>query len=327
MKVCVFALIAASACASAFTSQVLAVDLFTNGPLVTNPTGGTGGILGQPISQAEPYPTIPAGSLGFGSTISSNTAAADDFVIPAGKTWDLDSVTLYCFQTGQTTAVVTQVNINLWTAPPFSANSPPPIPDPLPVPVLATALAVTPTSSQFVCHRESATSTSTTRYVYAYTVSLNGLPNGGVLGPGTYWLQFSFQGSGTGNVFVPLVTPRTSTFNTNARLYNSVTGTGSERSWFEGREGFVSGSNDGRPYGLPFILHGTRQTTPTCGSADFNCDGDLGTDADIGGFFACLSGSCPAAPCANNADFNGDGDLGTDADIEAFFRVLGGGTC
>jgi hypothetical protein len=66
---------------------------------------------------------------------------------------------------------------------------------------------------------------------------------------------------------------------------------------------------------------------PHCGTADFNCDGDIGTDADIAGFFACLSGSCPAAPCTNSADFNGDGDIGTDGDIEAFFRVLSGGHC
>jgi hypothetical protein len=64
-----------------------------------------------------------------------------------------------------------------------------------------------------------------------------------------------------------------------------------------------------------------------CGTADFNCDGDVGTDADIDSFFACLSGTCPAAPCANSADFNQDGDVGTDADIDAFFRVLSGGTC
>ncbi len=65
----------------------------------------------------------------------------------------------------------------------------------------------------------------------------------------------------------------------------------------------------------------------TCGSADFNCDGDIGTDADINAFFACLSGNCPPAPCHSTADFNGDGDVGTDADIDAFFRVLAGGTC
>jgi hypothetical protein len=66
---------------------------------------------------------------------------------------------------------------------------------------------------------------------------------------------------------------------------------------------------------------------PCCGSADFNCDGDVATDADIEAFFACLAGTCPPPPCMSTADFNGDGDPGTDADIEAFFRVLAGGTC
>jgi hypothetical protein len=80
------------------------------------------------------------------------------------------------------------------------------------------------------------------------------------------------------------------------------------------------------PSGTPAAL---LRITPgsSCGTADFNCDGDVGTDSDIAGFFACLSGSCPAAPCTNSADFNGDGDTGTDTDIEAFFRVLSGGSC
>jgi hypothetical protein len=68
-------------------------------------------------------------------------------------------------------------------------------------------------------------------------------------------------------------------------------------------------------------------TVSTCGSADYDCDGDIGTDADIEAFFACLGGTCPPPPCTSSADFDGDGDIGTDADIEAFFRVLGGGTC
>jgi hypothetical protein len=64
---------------------------------------------------------------------------------------------------------------------------------------------------------------------------------------------------------------------------------------------------------------------PPCGSADFNNDGDIGTDADIEAFFACLAGNCCAA--CGSVDFNFDGDIGTDADIEAFFRVLAGGNC
>ena len=64
---------------------------------------------------------------------------------------------------------------------------------------------------------------------------------------------------------------------------------------------------------------------PVCGTADFDGDGDSGTDADIEAFFACIGGNC--CPTCGTADFDADGDSGTDADIEAFFRVLGGGNC
>lgn len=69
------------------------------------------------------------------------------------------------------------------------------------------------------------------------------------------------------------------------------------------------------PYALP------------CGTADFDGDGDSGTDADIEAFFACLSGNCCPTCYLGGADFNADGDSGTDADIESFFRVLGGAPC
>ena len=60
-------------------------------------------------------------------------------------------------------------------------------------------------------------------------------------------------------------------------------------------------------------------------SADFDGDGDSGTDQDIEAFFACLGGDC--CPTCGTSDFNQDGDSGTDQDIESFFRVLGGGAC
>jgi hypothetical protein len=63
-----------------------------------------------------------------------------------------------------------------------------------------------------------------------------------------------------------------------------------------------------------------------CCRADYNGDGDIGTDADIEAFFACLAGNC-CPKCPPNADFNCDGDIGTDADIESFFRVLAGNAC
>jgi probable HAF family extracellular repeat protein len=77
---------------------------------------------------------------------------------------------------------------------------------------------------------------------------------------------------------------------------------------------------DTQALGEAFIIE-----LPTCGSADFNHDGDTATDADIEAFFACIAAIC-CSTCSS-ADFNGDGDIGTDADIEAFFRVLAGGAC
>src|SRR5262249_4588216 len=74
------------------------------------------------------------------------------------------------------------------------------------------------------------------------------------------------------------------------------------------------------PQGYALVITGAVDQT-ACASADFNCDGDTGTDADIEAFFAALAGGF------GDADFNRDGDVGTDADIEAFFRVLAGGNC
>ncbi len=79
--------------------------------------------------------------------------------------------------------------------------------------------------------------------------------------------------------------------------------------------------------GVPASHIISRVGCPACGTADFDGDGDIGTDADIEAFFACLAGNCCATCYAGGADFNADGDIGTDADIEAFFRVLAGGNC
>jgi hypothetical protein len=75
------------------------------------------------------------------------------------------------------------------------------------------------------------------------------------------------------------------------------------------------------------LLYTMGPTGPTCGTSDFNGDGDFGTDQDIEAFFACLAGTCCPTCWQGGSDFNGDGDFGTDQDIEAFFRVLAGSPC
>lgn len=259
--------ISAVVLAASVVSHVSAAELWNNGPFITNPTGGTGSIAGLPISNADgfnvPGSTFLFSTSGVNAAAVIGTAVAEDFEVPAGG-WDLDSATFYAFQTSQTTATVTEIRVNLWTDTPFSAGSPgaPPV---LPQPVLAQSLVLTPGPGTFVAHRQSPTGTSTVRPVFAYTVSLDGLPNGGVLAAGRYWLEWSYVGasSPSQNVFMPLVSPRTAVPVHNARLLNSIDGTANgPRVWFEGREGFVAGQAEGRAYSLPFILNGTAIPTP-----------------------------------------------------------------
>jgi hypothetical protein len=90
---------------------------------------------------------------------------------------------------------------------------------------------------------------------------------------------------------------------------------------------FVSGAGGEHAVlpGSAFMLGLYGDIAPVTCTADFDGDGDAGTDADIEAFFACLAGNC-CATCGS-PDFNADGDTGTDADIESFFRVLAGGAC
>lgn len=234
--------------------------LHSNGPLITDPTGGTGANAGLPISKTEPFPFngLLGNTTGTNAASSSNSKLADDFYVPAGG-WDLDQITVYAFQTSTGNTVGT-LQLNLWNVTPFTPNSPVPPPDgSTPTPMLATPLTfnIAGTGS-FVANRVSGTSTDTTRPIYKYTVSADDLPNGGALPEGHYWLEMSFLDTRSTHaaVYVPLVTPRAQAFNLNMRQFLAF---GSPAPyWFEGREGYGTIENpEGRPYAIPFELVGT----------------------------------------------------------------------
>jgi hypothetical protein len=96
--------------------------------------------------------------------------------------------------------------------------------------------------------------------------------------------------------------------------------------WFGGRVN-VNAGDTASAMGSSLCTLSFLSDVNRCGYADFNCDGDVGTDEDIQAFWHCLAGDCPPCPCSSTSDFNGDGDPGTDADMEAFFRVLAGNAC
>jgi hypothetical protein len=262
---------------SALGAGALSV-LWDNGPVITDSTGGTGTIAGQPISLPQPVPnsSLVSTTPGISATAAFGIRVAEDFTVPAGG-WDLASVKLFAFQSSQTAPTITSARINLWTSPPFDALSPQPIPDPLPQPVLSTPIEVSPTASAFVGFRQLGSSTSSsTRRIFSYDFSLDGLPNGGRLEAGTYWLEWSLAGVVVPNntsatqVVVPLVTPRESAINLNARQFAPATINGQQvTTWFESREirwELVGATQTGffdQPMALPFALSGTPVPEPS----------------------------------------------------------------
>ena len=239
-----------------------AAPLFTNGPVITSPTGGTSSILGLPISRTET-------GTGLGRTSRSfrGEAIADNFTVPAGG-WDLATATFYVYVSGVSdtnpaTTSIDRVSVNLWPAAPFSANSPAPLPNPLPTPLFPAAVELPVVSATFVGHRTSATSTASIRPLFAVTVSLDGLPNAGMLSAGSYWLQWSY-GSSTAtdpSASSPLVSPRASATDIDGRQFNFIGFGPPESSWFEPRDGFTS-TNPGLPMAFPFELSGTAIPEP-----------------------------------------------------------------
>lgn len=235
----------------------LATDLlFSNGPLITDPAGGTASIAGLPISQTE------AGtSIGRTARAALGHALADDFFIPAPG-WQIEKATFYVYLSGQNlthpTAAdnpVTHVRVNLWTDVPFSAGSPGTLPDPLPHPLFETAVDLPVIEAEFIGHRTASTSTASIRPMFAITVSLEDLPNNGNLTAGDYWLEWAYLGDNPNAFFnTPLATPRAEAFNLNARQFNVFDAT-NVVAWFEARDGFTP-TNPGLAMAFPFELYG-----------------------------------------------------------------------
>jgi len=272
--------VVSAASALVINSSACAALLFTNGNIITNPTGGTSGILGQPVSQQEAT-LIPSVGTALVADRKNNfnqqagglgQAVADDFVVPASG-WDLDVATFYGFQTTPSggsivpppPAPIAKVRINLWNAAPYSANSPAPVPNPLPTPLLSQDLELTVIASRFVAYRTAFnTNANGTRPIYAYDVSLDSLPDLGKLDAGTYWLQWSFINAANDNtnIFVHPVNPRSTAFNLNGRQFNDIAATG-VYSWFEARDGYQSEAQPGFAMAFPFELNGSVVPEPS----------------------------------------------------------------
>jgi hypothetical protein len=241
---------------------------------------------------------------------------ADDFVVADNPGWRVDAVAFYAYQTGASgaTSPFSGVNVRVWNGRPGDAGSTVVFGDTSTNRM--TAATSTGIYRTFNTTVAPATSPDSSKLIWRLQVDMNHL----FLAPGHYWLDWQYTTlAADGEAFSPAAT----LLGTRTQSGWNARQLGTSLQWADLGDGGKPATAADVSVDLPFMLIGFAGTQPC--NADFNGDGDVGTDADIEAFFACLAGDC-CARCGS-ADFNGDGDVGTDADIEAFFRVLAGHPC
>ena len=164
-------------------------EVWDNGPLVTDPTGGFGGAPVSALQQGLGLTTF-----GFGAQTTTTNRLADDFTVPAGGS-TINTVTLYGYQTGSTTtSTFNDARVQIWNGPPNVGGS-------------AVVFGDTTTnrfvSTVFTGIYRAADTTPTTSNRPIMSVVAN---VGTTLPAGTYWIDFQLGGTLVSGPFVPAVT-------------------------------------------------------------------------------------------------------------------------
>ncbi len=92
--------------------------LFNNGPLITGTCAASG------ANESFLDSGIGLSNYGWNANLALNYTLADDFTIPVGQNWVLESADVYAYQTGSSTVpTITEVYIRIWNGIPGGVGS------------------------------------------------------------------------------------------------------------------------------------------------------------------------------------------------------------
>ncbi len=208
--------------------------LVDNGPLVNSAGTGANGADESMLQTA-----LGMNVLGTRVALSVGDRMADDFTIPddvAG--WEIDACTFFGYQTGApTTSTITQVNLRILDGSPDDPASNVVFGD-------TTTNRLAETSWSNIYRVTDTTSGDTLRAVFANVTTV-----GTTLGPGTYWLDYQYDGSASfSGPWQPPITINGETTTGNS-LIDHADG--------DGYLPFVDSGGTETPQGVPFICEGT----------------------------------------------------------------------
>ena len=203
--------------------------LYDNGPLVNSPGTGAGG-ADESVLQTS---SLMMNTYGFGHQYALVYRMADDFTVASAAGWDVQTIDFYAYQTGSTTtSPITGVYLQIWNGPPDNPGSSVVWGD------LTTNRLSATTFSNIYRVTETA-SGNTQRPIMMDTVTV-----GTILPPGTYWLDWTTDGSGASGPWAPPVTIAGQTVTGNALQYTS--------SWAAALD-----SGTSTQQGMPFVIKGS----------------------------------------------------------------------
>jgi subtilisin-like proprotein convertase family protein len=198
---------------SVLLTGLASAQVYTNGPLSTGATSsnGTAAPAGYTWSEVQAGNT----NAGFGANITANLTVADNFTVPAGPSWNINTVKFYAYSTGYTgtTSPFVDVRVQIFNTDP-SVGAPTPVFGNLTTNRLAS-------STNANMYRIFNATPGTTRTIWEVTANLNV-----TLAPGTYWMEWQLGNGGLSN-FSPSVTVvgQVTTPGANAKQHDLAAGT------------------------------------------------------------------------------------------------------
>jgi len=203
--------------------------LYDNGPVANSFGTGANG-EDESVLQTT---SLQMNTLGAGHQVLNNNRVADDFVVPTGETWEVNTATFFAYQTGSSNvSTITAVNVQIWDGVPGEAGS---------NVIFGDGVTNRMTDTEFsniLRVTEETTGISTDRPIMAQTATI-GIP----LTEGTYWIDWQTDGTLGSGPWAPPITITGQ--NTTGNALQSIDGA----PYLE-----LLDSGTGTAQGLPFIL-------------------------------------------------------------------------
>lgn len=255
--------------------------IYDNAPFITGATSknGTAAPAGKQWSevQNDNGNTTESNTLaasGCQGVTGGNNRCADDFVVPVGETWTINTVTVYLIQVGATANPVSNMNLRIWNGRPEAAGS--------------TVVFGDTTTNRFA----SSTDTNVLR-IFNSAVPASNTPRtdltiwevkitvapSAVLTAGTYWIDYQTRPSPEAAQFSPLAAfvGARNTPLSNARQFTSST-----NAWANVLDAGNPAAAIDVQLEIPFKLEGSRAGVPAIPrSRTMDFDGDNTSDYAI----------------------------------------------